>query len=326
VLKDTGVPFTFVTVRPINQAARLGVVLALAALGVLLPLALLWLINRRGARLSLKGLQMARVPVRLEFAGDAVVLSRLDDQSALLTAEDFNWIRSDLDREREWSPGPERICSVTPRNPFGSVTALVQAPSGQIVMSSHHPTTSETGHNAGMSLDPAGQFYLVTSIPQPSQVRAEMPAAPAFAADDPFAPSTSMEVIPSGSVAVANGATGTLVAFIKPEYGGSSGAIERLVSSITGSSLIGRSFSELRSRQTVGASQTQRREARTESGKTSGSFGSSPSPTTSVPPSTDAASFGNPFDLGGGSSLNPPTSPNVSANELAPPNDGNPFA
>ena len=245
VTQDVGLPLTFVTVRPLNQAARVGVVAALALLGAVLPLLVLWFLSWRSSRLSLKGLQMARIPVRVASGGEVTMLHRLDGKGALLEPADFSYIPSDLDRARSWAPGPERLRGLTPLNPFGTPHAVVEVSDGQVVISGGSPNTAKSGRRAGVSLDPSNDFYLLASA---GAVRSSaIPQVAAVSVDGPDHPFGMRSTVSSPVVAVADEVvTGTLVAFIKPEYGGSAATVEKLVATIMGSSAVGRGIDELR--------------------------------------------------------------------------------
>lgn len=266
-------PLTFVTTRPVNQAARIGIVLVLFILGILLPLLLLWLLNRSAARLSLKGLQMARIPVTVNGEGANATISRSDGQSLLLSPDDFRWMPVDPPRPRQWSGGPETLRSITPINPFGSVRAVVQAPTGQVVVGSDLPTTSDAGSSAGLPLDPTGQYYLLVpssalgarepvtvgpvatggdsifggggtsgQTPPLSGGGASAGGTNPFDPDNPFG-SVRMSI---GEAPPPSSVSGVLVAYIKPEYGGSGPVVERLVATIGASTCLGRGLMEAR--------------------------------------------------------------------------------
>jgi len=158
------VPYTFASVVPFNMAKASGIAILLMVLSILIPLLILNMLNRRAARLSLAGLQMARVPVEITTKSGAVSLRRIATEGTshqLLTPDDFQYISSELSREKSWPPGSERITASAPKNPFGAVTAAVTPLGGESVVSLHHPVTVEGGAEAGSPLNLQGFMYLL---------------------------------------------------------------------------------------------------------------------------------------------------------------------
>lgn len=151
------VPFS-VQVLPIGPV--LWVPFVLTALGVILPLVVLWLVNWRAARLRLDGLMMARIPVQIPLEPGGMP-RRLDGRPGpLLTYEDLSFAPAP-ERARSWQPGPETLRARTPWNPFGSVKAQVIASSESAVVSNQPPNSSKSGAIAGVGLCPSMSAYLL---------------------------------------------------------------------------------------------------------------------------------------------------------------------
>ena len=151
------VPFA-VQVLPIGPV--LWVPFALTAIGVILPLLVLWFVNWRAARLRLDGLMMARIPVDIPLEAGGMP-RRLDGRPGpLLTYEDLSFAPAPA-RARSWQPGSETLRARAPWNPFGSVQAHVVAPSAYAVVSNQPPNTTKAGGAAGVGLCPSMSAYLL---------------------------------------------------------------------------------------------------------------------------------------------------------------------
>jgi hypothetical protein len=129
----------------------------------------------------------------------------------LLTADDFVYVPSGKDgphRRRTWmvTAGPgsrwnvlgETLRTRTPRNPFGTVTALVVAPPGFRLVSNVAPVMNDRGRSGGIDLRPQRSAYLLVGDRDLS--RSEGGPVPA-----------------------------TLVAFLQPSPSGQAGEVARLV-------------------------------------------------------------------------------------------------
>lgn len=205
------VPYTFASVVPYDKGKAGGIALLLMLLGVLIPMVILYGLNQNAARLSLSGLQMARVPVSLtkSASGISVNLIETDGVSdSFLTTDDFQYIPSELDREKSWSPGGETISAHAPKNPFGSITARVTPLNGESVISMHHPINEDGGSWAGSPLNLQGFLYLLLNG---AEVRGNKEGEPV---------------------------RGQLVAFLKPS---TTGAVEQ-VSALSGKARLGENW------------------------------------------------------------------------------------
>lgn len=151
------VPFA-VQVLPIGPV--LWVPFALTALGVILPLLVLWFVNWRAARLRLDGLMMARIPVDIPLEAGGMPRRRDGRPGPLLTYEDLAFAPAPA-RARSWQPGSETLRARTPWNPFGSVKAQVVAPSAYAVVSTQPPNTTKAGSAAGVGLCPSMSAYFL---------------------------------------------------------------------------------------------------------------------------------------------------------------------
>lgn len=153
------VPFT-VQVVPVGPV--LWVPFVLTAIGVLIPLLVLWFVNWRAARLRLDGIMMARVPVDIPLETGGQPRRRDGKPGGLLTYEDLAFAPAPA-RARSWSPGVETLRARTPWNPFGSVKAQVVAPSTDVIVSNQPPNSTNSGGVAGSGLCPSMTAYVLTS-------------------------------------------------------------------------------------------------------------------------------------------------------------------
>jgi hypothetical protein len=245
--RDVVLPLSFLSVRPIDQVKRGIEFFLLLLAGILIPWLVLALANKRAARLSLAGIQAARVPVRItgldedlvegtlvafirpgtssadaaiqrlnndlalsptiseglteargtrDSQGAQVSLARTDGGPDLLSLGDFGFVRSPGDRVTNWRPGPEEIVALTPgANVFGSIRGQVRVPDGTRVASSQVPRTTKGGQAAGMSLDPAGEFYLLVPVENP--ISASASATGSTTGQSPFGPGAGTASPPS---------------------------------------------------------------------------------------------------------------------------------
>lgn len=153
------VPFN-VQVVPVGPV--LWVPFALTAIGILIPLLVLWFVNWRAARLRLDGIMMARIPVDIALENGAVPRRRDGKPGSLLTYEDLAFAPAPA-RARSWSPDRETLRGRTPLNPFGSVKAQVTAPASDVVVSNQPPNSTKSGAVAGSGLCPSMTAYVLTS-------------------------------------------------------------------------------------------------------------------------------------------------------------------
>lgn len=155
------VTFTFDTIRQGTPPPWL--LALLIVLGLALPIALLYLQARSSSKLAMKGLQVAAVPVTLEFGAGYVSVSRAKPAAGqLLTLEDWTWPTS-TGRSRTYAaPGAVALRAITPRNPLGAITARAQASTGVRVVSCRG--TAQQGSWAPMGLNPAGEWYISAAI------------------------------------------------------------------------------------------------------------------------------------------------------------------
>lgn len=132
----------------------------LTALGILIPLAVLYIINSIAAKLRLDGLMMARIPVSVPLV-DGAQMKRTDGKTGqLLTYEDLSFTPCP-NRTKSWSPGAEKLRAKAPVNPFGSVTARVEAPESNVVVSNMPPNSTNSGAWSGLGLCPSMSAYVL---------------------------------------------------------------------------------------------------------------------------------------------------------------------
>ena len=147
------------------------IVLLLLLLGLLIPLIILDLLNRRAARFRTRNLRHAHVPVSIDRSAGSWRVSRSGGGS-LLTDADLEYLPStDLNGQREWKVRPHHRATgaltgetweaSAPRWPLGTVRALVKAGLQQRVVSNEVPTTKPDGRSAGIGLNPQRSAYLL---------------------------------------------------------------------------------------------------------------------------------------------------------------------
>lgn len=155
------VTFTFDTIRQGTPPPWL--VAALILLGLALPILLLYLQARSSSKLVLRGLQMATVPVLLEFSPGYVTVARAKPAGGqMLTLEDWTWPSGTSGRRSFPCGGGVTLRAVMPKNPLGAITARAQASTGVRVVSCRgsmkHGTWAPTG------LNPAGEWFISAAI------------------------------------------------------------------------------------------------------------------------------------------------------------------
>jgi hypothetical protein len=144
------------------------IVFVLLALGLLVPLLTLHLLNVQAARFRTRNLKHARVPVILDRS-TGIWQVTAESGGQLLVLDDFEYLpNAKLDGNKEWdvlSPDGGRTgecwSAKVPRWPLGTVRAFVAAPSAARVISNEAPTTTSDGRTAGIGLNPQGSAYLV---------------------------------------------------------------------------------------------------------------------------------------------------------------------
>jgi hypothetical protein len=124
---------------------------------------LLYLQARSASRLSLKGLQVANIPVKIATAGDIVRITRATPGGGeLFQLDDWQYFSSSVDKVRSYlTPSGVKLVAKTPKNPLGPLSAIAEAPIGSRVISSEGGVTD--GEVARVGLSPANQWVL--SVP-----------------------------------------------------------------------------------------------------------------------------------------------------------------
>lgn len=142
--------------------------LLLVVAGFGLPIVLLYAQARAAAKLTVKGLQMATVPVTLLLDGDLAKVSRsMPPSEQLFALDDWQYLPLSLGKPRSFMAGAGAVVSArVPRNPLGPISAVVRAPSGMRLVSSRKGGPSDgpmRGSFAGMTLNPANQWFIVAT-------------------------------------------------------------------------------------------------------------------------------------------------------------------
>lgn len=126
------VPFTFVTARKVCSVCRLGLTAVLLVLALLIPLALLWLLNLRGAKFEPPSeLRAAAIPFAIEASGKA---RRDDGRVDDLPPDRYTYIDTPHDQQvrafQVAPPGsamPWEFVAKTSLNPFKPPSGLMRS-------------------------------------------------------------------------------------------------------------------------------------------------------------------------------------------------------
>lgn len=125
------VPFTFQTTHPINPWAIIVIALALLALGVLLPLVALWVLNRRTTRLDIdQSIQRAALPVRITSEG--AIIEAPSSDTAL--SERFTYRGAAQGVSSIEDPDLGRIAAVVPWFPLLAPSYRVSRADGRVIV------------------------------------------------------------------------------------------------------------------------------------------------------------------------------------------------
>lgn len=125
------VPFTFQTTHPINLLAVVLITLALLALGILLPLVGLWILNRRTTRLDIdQSIQRAALPVRI--TSDGAIIEAPAGDTAL--SEKFTYRGAARGVRSISDPDLGRIAAVVPWFPLLPPSYRLSPPDGRVIV------------------------------------------------------------------------------------------------------------------------------------------------------------------------------------------------
>jgi hypothetical protein len=157
------VAFEFESVRQASPPWWL--VGGLLLLGILLPLVFLYVRAFTAARLSLKGLQSAVIPVRLSFMDSTVSLARVNGISGdggLFALDDWKYLSTSVGRPKTFDAGAGVVVRAqSPRVPINPIEARALAPEGYRIISSAGSVPS--GRFANVGLRPVGQWVIVAA-------------------------------------------------------------------------------------------------------------------------------------------------------------------
>ncbi len=155
------VTFVFDSIR--QGTPPLWLLLLLLLAGLALPIVLLYLQARSASKLVMKGMQIATVPVILDFNSGFVSVSRAKPAGGqFLTLEDWEWPYSSGSGRSFSAPGGVTLRAITPRNPLGAITAKAKATGGTRVVSCRG--TSGNGALAPMGLNPGGEWFISAAV------------------------------------------------------------------------------------------------------------------------------------------------------------------
>jgi hypothetical protein len=159
------VTVAFESIRQGTPPWWLLVILVLAGFG--LPIGLLFAQVRAAAHLTVKGLQIATVPVVLRMDGDSVQVDRASQNGGLFDLGDWQYLPLSLGRPRRFIAGAgATVVAKVPGNPLGLISAAVLAPKGTRVVTSRGGGSSSgpsRGSAGGMTLNPANQWFIVAN-------------------------------------------------------------------------------------------------------------------------------------------------------------------
>ena len=130
------VPIEFDSTRPINPGLAIGIFLLLLAAGVLLPLALLWIMNYAGTRIAAKEtISRAVIPVMVGL--DGVTGKDVDLASHAFGTTEFKNVNLDVDAMRAFDDDVlGTLRARVPINPFRESWFEIVAHEGVVVLSS----------------------------------------------------------------------------------------------------------------------------------------------------------------------------------------------
>jgi hypothetical protein len=151
------------TTTKINIILAILIFALLLLAGVAIPLALMYLLNSINARLRLRNLYYAQIPVKLDASGNFVTLRRNDDSksSEIFQGDDFRPFSSGEQRQKSLQIGAIKLEGKAPRNPFGNVTGLLTANPGTVITSNQiQSIKNPQSYQATGSLNPANMMYL----------------------------------------------------------------------------------------------------------------------------------------------------------------------
>lgn len=161
---ETKVDFQFASETQIDNN-RFRLLLALFMfLGLALPLALLSIINSRNSRIVLDNIYRASIPITLSSSGNFVNVSRIErlSSSAVLSQEDFAPFSAGKEVVRSKQIGSEVLKGKTPKNPFGTLQAMLTTAPGMVLASSASTQNRDkySSNEAQGSLNPSGLVYV----------------------------------------------------------------------------------------------------------------------------------------------------------------------
>lgn len=162
------VPVTFESKIKINDL-RFWIIFALCMLlGLLLPLAVLKLLQVRAACISVSPLSKATTPVMLSASGGFVSIRRAEKAlgSDIFKESDFEGYLHTESKEKQIQIGAESLRGHAPLNPFAAPRAILATSPGFIVASSDIWATNKHGlerNESTASLNPAFAMHLTLS-------------------------------------------------------------------------------------------------------------------------------------------------------------------
>ena len=124
--------------------------------------------NFLGAKIQLGTLSIASVPVVLNASGGFVSLRRKEPgkASGLLTYDDFTGFKYSTEKVKEVSIASETLRGRAPKNPFGSIRAILTTLPGSVVVSSEvraNDSKDLLRNQTDASLNPSGKMHLTLS-------------------------------------------------------------------------------------------------------------------------------------------------------------------
>jgi hypothetical protein len=158
---------TFETAVVYNELFRWLLLALLMLLGVGIPLGVLYLVNAANAKIFMKDLYKAEIPVRLNARGEVVGIQRIEHKGngVVISQDDFFPFVTGPTREKKVSLPSAVLEGKAPKNPFGQLNAYLSTSPGYVVTSSAISSNRGlTNNQAPAKLNPSGLMYVTQTL------------------------------------------------------------------------------------------------------------------------------------------------------------------
>jgi hypothetical protein len=146
------------------------IALALLLLGLAIPFGILQMVNFLFARFRLGTASIAVVRVKVKInSNEQLTLTSLEEGKKILTENDFDSMpvhqkaEKSFDAETRGGDVVAKLKAKLPLNPFGNVSGLVIANSGEAIASCEAPRFLPDGSKAGAALNPNTYFFVTAA-------------------------------------------------------------------------------------------------------------------------------------------------------------------